>query len=109
MPPQTLKPQAAAAAAAAPAVNPEVSPLQARTFGTWTAVSAVIRLYAAYNLHDARMYQLALWTYAIAGWHFYSEWLVFGSARWGRGLAGPIVVATGTLGWMVAQWSWYVS
>jgi hypothetical protein len=67
-----------------------------------------VRLYAAYNIEDPVVYQLALWTYGIAFAHFLSEWLVFGSARWGRGLASPVVVSTFTLTWMLAQWGNYV-
>ncbi|KAK4554462.1 ergosterol biosynthesis protein [Recurvomyces mirabilis] len=88
--------------------NSPVTELSARTFGTWTALSSIIRLYTAYNIHDPLIYQLCLWTYAIAFAHFTSEWLVFGTARWGRGLAGPIFIATGTLTWMLTQWSYYV-
>ncbi|KAK3672024.1 ergosterol biosynthesis protein [Recurvomyces mirabilis] len=88
--------------------NSPVTDLSARTFGTWTALSSIIRLYAAYNIHDPLIYQLGLWTYAIAFAHFTSEWLVFGTARWGRGLAGPIFIATGTLTWMLTQCNYYV-
>lgn len=82
--------------------------LSARTFGTWTFLSAVVRLYAAYNITDPLIYQLAVWTYGIAFGHFVTEWLVFGTAKWGAGLAGPVFVSTGTLAWMVTQWGWYV-
>lgn len=85
-----------------------VTPLQARTFGTWTALSSIIRLYAAYNIHDPLVYQLAIWTYVIAFGHFISEWLVFGSASWGRGIAGPVFVASISLTWMLSQWGGYV-
>ncbi|TKA70560.1 hypothetical protein B0A55_06232 [Friedmanniomyces simplex] len=85
-----------------------VTPLSARTFGTWTALSSIIRLYAAYHIHEPVVYQLALWTYGLAFAHFASEWLVFGTARWGRGLAGPVMVSTVTGSWMLAQWSSYV-
>ena len=85
-----------------------VTELSARTFGTWTALSSIIRLYAAYNISDPIVYQLALWTFGLAFGHFASEWLVFGTARWGRGLAGPVFVATGSLTWMLTQWTSYV-
>ncbi|KAJ9635797.1 ergosterol biosynthesis protein [Coniosporium tulheliwenetii] len=85
-----------------------VTPLSARTFGTWTLLSSIIRLYAAYHIDNPVVYQLALWTYAVAGFHFFSEWLYFGTARWGAGLAGPVFVSTGSLAWMLSQWGWYV-
>jgi len=89
-------------------LNP-VTALSARTFGTWTFLSSVIRLYAAYYIDNSAVYQLALWTYVVAFGHFVSEWLYFGTARWGKGLAGPVAVSTGSLVWMYLQWGWYVS
>lgn len=86
-----------------------VTGLSARTFGTWTALSSIIRLYAAYHINDPLVYELALWTFGLAFGHFAIEWLVFGTARWGRGLAGPVLVSTGTGAWMLAQWSSYVA
>lgn len=85
-----------------------VTPLSARTFGTWTLLSSIIRIYAAYNINNPVMYQLAIWTYVIAGFHFYSEWLVFASAKLGAGIAGPLVVASTSLVWMVSSWGFYV-
>lgn len=86
----------------------QVSPLSARTFGTYTFLSSVIRLYAAYHISNPVVYQLALWTFAVAFGHFGMEWLLFGTARWGAGLAGPVFVATGSLAWMLLQWEGYV-
>ncbi|KAF2200216.1 ergosterol 28 [Delitschia confertaspora ATCC 74209] len=88
--------------------NSPVTPLSARTFGTWTLLSSIIRLYAAYNITNPQVYQLALWTYGIAWVHFVSEWCVFGTTRWGAGLAGPVCVSTGSLVWMWYQWGYYV-
>lgn len=85
-----------------------VTALSGRTFGTWTFLSSIIRLYAALNIHDPLVYQLALATYAVAWGHFMSEWFAFGTARWGRALAGPVIVSTGTLIWMLTTWSEYV-
>ncbi|CAK1363711.1 Ergosterol biosynthetic protein 28 [Cercospora beticola] len=85
-----------------------VNELSARTFGTWTALSSIVRLYAAYHIDNPQVYQLALCTYGIAFAHFFSEWLVFGSAKWGRGLASPVFVSTITTVWMLTQWGNYV-
>lgn len=89
-------------------LNP-VTPLSARTFGTWTFLSSIIRLYAAYYIDNPVIYQLALWTYGIAFGHFMSEWLCFGTAKWGKGLAGPVIVSTTSMAWMYLQWGSYVS
>ncbi|KAL9637728.1 MAG: hypothetical protein Q9204_001760 [Flavoplaca sp. TL-2023a] len=85
-----------------------VTPLHARTFGTYTALASIIRLYAAYNITNPMLYQLAIWTYIVALGHFYSEWLVFGTARWGKGLAGPVIISVSSLAWMVIEWGVYV-
>ncbi|KAK8210179.1 ergosterol biosynthesis protein [Zalaria obscura] len=85
-----------------------VTPLSARTFGTWTAITSVVRLYAAYHIEQQGMYELALWSFGVAWAHFMSEWLVFGTTRWGKGLAGPAVVSTSSLVWMWLQWDHYV-
>ncbi|KAI9821311.1 MAG: ergosterol biosynthesis protein [Pycnora praestabilis] len=88
--------------------NTTVTPLSARTFGTWTFVACLIRLYAAYNISNPLIYQLAIWTYGVAVFHFTSEWLVFGSAKWGSGLSRPMFVGSASLVWMLMQWSHYV-
>jgi hypothetical protein len=49
-----------------------------------------------------------MWAYAVAFAHFTSEWVVFGTTRWGLPLAGPVCISTGTLLWMVMQWNAYV-
>jgi len=88
--------------------KPEVTPLSSRTFGTWTLLSAIVRFYAAYHINEPTVYKLALWTYLTALFHFTSEWLVFDTARWGKGLASPVLVASGTTVWMLTQWRNYI-
>jgi len=85
-----------------------VTPLSARTFGTWTALSSIIRLYGAYHIDNPAVYEITLWTFGIAFGHFALEWLVYGTAKLGKGLAGPLVVSTVTASWMMMQWSAYV-
>lgn len=79
----------------------QVTPLSNRTFGTWTLLVAIVRFYAAYNLSNPAFYNLALSTYVLAGFHFVSEWLIFRTAKLGKGLAGPLVVASATTIWML--------
>ena len=86
----------------------QVTPLQSRTFGTWTLLSSLIRIYAAYNITNKPVYQIALWSYVVAEGHFMSEWLWFGTAAWGRGLAGPVIVANVSLVWMVLGMGYYL-
>jgi len=91
-----------------PASSSPVTALSARTFGTWTAITSVIRLYAAYNLENQAIYEMALWTFGVAWAHFMSEWLIFKTTKMGAGLAGPVVVSTTSLLWMWTQWDYYV-
>ncbi|CAE7174208.1 hypothetical protein CFE70_005122 [Pyrenophora teres f. teres 0-1] len=91
-----------------PTTPKHVTALSSRTFGTWTFLTAMIRFYAAYNINDPAFYQLAMWSYAVAWGHFMSEWWVFGTTRWGKPLAGPIIVANTSLMWMWLQWGFYV-
>ncbi|KAH7063980.1 ergosterol biosynthesis protein-like protein [Paraphoma chrysanthemicola] len=91
-----------------PTVPKHVTALSSRTFGTWTFLAAVIRLYAAYNITNGAVYQLAIWAYVCAFVHFTSEWTVFKTTRWGMPLAGPVFISTGTLFWMFTQWDAYV-
>jgi len=85
-----------------------VSPLSARTFGTWTLLSAVIRFVGAYHLSSQPVYYITLSSFVLAGFHFVSEWLVYKTAKLGAGLYGPLIVATVTTVWMTLQKDYYV-
>ncbi|EMG50995.1 ERG28 Ergosterol biosynthetic protein 28 [Candida maltosa Xu316] len=90
--------------------NPnEVTGLSARTFGTWTLITSIVRGYAAYHLQVAPIYELAQFTFLVAGFHFVSEWLYYGTAKLGKGLAGPLVVSSASLIWMYLQKDFYVN
>lgn len=90
------------------APNSQATPLSSRTFGTWTVLQSMVRLYAAYHIDNPQIYQMAYWTYVVAFAHFMSEWFYYKTARWGAPLAGPMIVATGSLVWMGVQWGYYV-
>ncbi|KAG6917009.1 hypothetical protein DXG01_004274 [Tephrocybe rancida] len=85
-----------------------VTALQARTFAAWTLTSAVVRGYAAYNIHNKILYDMAMFTYLIAFGHFSSEWLIFRSASINPGLISPVIVSTTSLIWMFKQYTFYV-
>ncbi|KAK9481230.1 hypothetical protein V1514DRAFT_345578 [Lipomyces japonicus] len=89
--------------------NPsQVTGLSARTFGTWTFITAVVRFYGAYHLNEPAVWDLTYATYIVALVHFTSEWLIFKTAKLGKGLAGPLIVASTTLVWMTTQKGFYV-
>ena len=91
-----------------PASASQVTDFGARMFGTWTCLSCVVRVFAAYSIGNREVYLLALWTYIIALGHFGSEWMAYGTMKAGKGLAPPLLVAGGSVCWMITQWGFYV-
>ena len=90
------------------AAHDQVTPLAARLQGTYTVVSAMVRLYAAYHLRLAPVYQMALWTYVVALAHFASELLVYRTARPAAPVFMPFLFASTGIVWMLAQYDFYV-
>ncbi|KAJ1979068.1 ergosterol biosynthesis protein [Dimargaris xerosporica] len=86
----------------------QVTPLTARFFGCWTLVSAVVRFYGAYNLRNPVMFSLLVWTFAIAFTHYFTEIVVFRSARLLGPALSPVVVATTSLVWMWSTYEYYL-
>ncbi|CCK72748.1 Erg28p KNAG_0L01280 [Huiozyma naganishii CBS 8797] len=85
----------------------ETTKLSARTFGTWTFVSCIIRLYGAFYLNELHIYQLAMISYLIALFHFGSELIFFRTCKLNSGFMGPLVVSTTSLVWMYSQFEYY--
>lgn len=79
-----------------------VDPLSGRIFGTWTFLSAVVRMTAAYNITTPVAYDLAIWTYGIALAHFVGE-LAFGNASLRGRFLSPLIVASSSAAWMLTQ------
>ncbi|KAI0404525.1 transmembrane domain-containing protein [Xylaria palmicola] len=86
----------------------QVTPLAARLFGTYTMISAIVRIYASYHLHLAPVYNMAIWTYVVALLHFGSEWAYYRSANTSPPIMGPFFFATVGITWMTSQYSFYV-
>ncbi|OCH94455.1 Erg28-like protein [Obba rivulosa] len=85
-----------------------VTGLQARTFAIWSLTSAVIRLYAAYNIHSKPFYDMALLSYLFAFAHFSTEIFIFRTANINGPVLSPVVVSTTSLVWMLTQYDYYV-
>lgn len=87
----------------------QVTPLAARLFGTYTLISAIVRLYASYHLDLEPVYMMAMWTYLVALGHFTSEFFVYRTFYMGGPQAMPFLFATIGTVWMVMQKSFYVA
>ncbi|CAB4404910.1 unnamed protein product [Rhizophagus irregularis] len=85
----------------------QVTALSSRTFAIWTLLSAIVRIYAAYNITEVNIYQIAIWTYVIAWLHFISEFFIFRSAKISAGWLSPVIVSTFSLIWMLSQYDYY--
>ncbi|KAL4897940.1 ergosterol biosynthesis protein Erg28 [Aspergillus ambiguus] len=88
--------------------RPFTNPLSSRTFGTWTFLSSVVRMYAAYNITTPVVYDMAMWTFGIALVHFVGEWLGFGTAQLKGRFVSPLITASSTLAWMLIQRDGYL-
>lgn len=86
----------------------QVTNLSARTFGTWTLITSIVRLYGAYYITNPQVYQLTQFTFGVAAVHFVSEWLIYRTTLLGKGLAGPLIVSSLSLGWMWMYKDFYV-
>lgn len=93
---------------AGPNAAGEVTNFGSRMFGTWTALSCLVRVCAAYRIEDDALYWLAFCTYAIALVHFGIEWLRFGTMSGGIGLWRVAIVPVVSMSWMALQWDFYV-
>lgn len=88
----------------------EFSPLGVRTFGTWTFITSIIRLYGSWYLaHNKQVYELCLWSFIVAFGHFNLEWLVYKNCKFDKGFMGPFIVSTSSIVWMIMQKDFYCS
>ncbi|KAI1762956.1 hypothetical protein GGR53DRAFT_499498 [Hypoxylon sp. FL1150] len=68
----------------------------------------MIRLYAAYNLSDPLVYDMAIWTFVGVLFLYVTEVFVYKNSRL-REAAFPHVTAGMCFVWMMLQRDWYLS
>ncbi|KAF7346070.1 Heterotrimeric G-protein alpha subunit [Mycena sanguinolenta] len=87
--------------------RPTPTSLLAHVYATKNMYTGAIRLYAAYHIANAQLYNLAAFTFVgVLGLNV-SEMLLFGTVRMREGL-WPFVTAGTGLAWMVLQREWYL-
>ncbi|CAK7268043.1 ergosterol biosynthesis protein [Sporothrix epigloea] len=86
----------------------QVTPLAARLFGSWTMLAGFIRMYAAHDVNNRALYELALITHVVAAAHFISELMLFQTLRLTGPQLFPLLVGTGGSIWMALQYTHYV-
>lgn len=85
-----------------------VTPLSSRTFATWNFAVGLVRIFAAYHIHEPAWMQMQMLTCVIGLFHFGMEAFVFKTARPSGPWFAPTVVAAINLGWSVAQYGFYI-
>ena len=85
-----------------------VTPLSSRTFGTWNIAVGIVRLFAAYHIHEKSWYQMQMIANIIGLVHFGLEAAVYKTARPSGPFLAPTVVAAIGLSWSIAQYSFYI-
>jgi hypothetical protein len=86
----------------------QITPLAARLFGTYTLISAIVRIYASYHLDLEPVYMMAMWTYIVALGHFVSEGAIFKTYYPGLPQFLPFFFATTGTMWMATHKGFYV-
>lgn len=87
---------------------PQPTPLTAHIYGIKNVYSGFIRLYAAYNIHNRELYDLALATYIGVFWLYSTELLLWRTSRL-RETASSFVISGGMIVWMLSQRAWYLN
>ncbi|ETN40385.1 uncharacterized protein HMPREF1541_04662 [Cyphellophora europaea CBS 101466] len=87
---------------------PPRSALQAHLYGIKNCYTALIRMYAAYNLHKSReLYVLAMWTFAGVLFLYITELLLWQTVRLREAFIALVTAAAGLV-WMWVQFDHYV-
>eukprot|EP01137_Pigoraptor_chileana_P010470 Opistho-2@60172 len=86
----------------------QVTALSARTFGTWTGLASIVRIYAALDLHNKSLYDVTLLSFVLANAHFLGEVYVYKTAALELGVVLPLIISGTTMLWMLFARSRFV-
>ncbi|RAL07019.1 Erg28 family protein [Aspergillus homomorphus CBS 101889] len=86
---------------------PPKSPLLAHVYGLINLLAASIRLSAAYHIHNAPVYDLAVLSFVFVLALYLSEILVWGTVAVRDGMVPIVASGVGVL-WMVGGREWYL-
>jgi hypothetical protein len=82
--------------------------LLARVYGVKNFYTSLIRLYAAYNITNPQVYDLAALTFAGVLFMYAGEVFVYKTSRL-RDVASSFLLSGSALVWMITQRGWYLS
>ena len=76
--------------------------------GTWTLTSAMVRIYASYNINNPAVYQLCMITFMIAMLSFGMEVFVYKTAPISSpGVYPAMIMSTVMFFWMYSSYAYY--
>ncbi|KAH0423065.1 hypothetical protein CcaCcLH18_12436 [Colletotrichum camelliae] len=87
--------------------RPPPTKLQAHLYGIKNVYTGLIRLYAAYNISNPQLYDLAAWTSAGVLFLYLTEFSIWNTVR-ARELTFPLVTASANLIWMLWARGYYL-
>ncbi|RVX67295.1 hypothetical protein B0A52_09333 [Exophiala mesophila] len=91
-----------------PALTSPVTPLSARTFGTWTFAVGVVRIFAAYHINEPSWYHLQIISNLIGAVHYFLEAFVYKTSPPSGPWLAPVIVSWIGTGWSIAQYNFYL-
>lgn len=86
--------------------RPPPTLLLAHVYGIKNFYTALIRGYAAYNINNRPVYDLALFTFVGVLVLYVGEFAIWKTSAW-REVMFPFVLSGSSLVWMLAQRDWY--
>ncbi|EDV23692.1 putative ergosterol biosynthetic protein 28 [Trichoplax sp. H2] len=79
----------------------EATLLQARTFGTWTLLASVIRIYCAFDIYNKTLYMVTFWSFIIVLAHLLAECYIYHTAAFTPGVIAPLIISSLSSVWMI--------